>query len=118
MRLLTTVSASVKSGSYDGMAYIYCHDPKQDYCFSLARRVDSSDIEVMVVDQVVHRVDQLEVALHASGLVATLSTQAASLLDGHSKYEIEFLPGNWSRQSVEEALAAILRGKDGLTVSG
>ncbi|MNV56026.1 hypothetical protein D3C71_1482930 [compost metagenome] len=118
MRLLATVSASVKSDAYDGMAYIYCHDPKQDYCFSLTRRVDSGDIEVMVVDQVVHRVDRLEVALHASGLIATLSTQAASLLDGHSKYEIEFLPGNWSRQNVEEALAAIFRGKDGLTANG
>jgi len=118
MRLRATVSASANSNTYDGMAYIYCHDPKQNYCFSLTRAVGSDDIEVMVVDQVVHRVDRLEVALHASGFIATLSTESASLLDGHSKYDIEFLPGDWSLQSVEEALAAIFRGKDGLTANG
>jgi len=116
MKLRATVSASANSDAYDGMAYIYCHDPRQNYCFSLTRAVGSDDIEVMVFDQVVHRVDQLEVALKASGFRATLSMDAASLLDGHSEYDIEFLPGAWNRQTVEEALAAIFRGKEGLSV--
>ena len=93
-------------------------DPKQNYCFSLARTVGSGDIEVIVVDQIVHRVDRLKVALHAAGFIATLSTEAASLLDGHLEYDIEFLPGDWSRQHVEEALAAIFLERNGLTVNG
>ncbi|SDE61683.1 hypothetical protein SAMN05444679_12641 [Variovorax sp. CF079] len=118
MQLRTTVGTSASSDAYDGMAYIYCHDPAQNYCFSLAREVDSDVIEVMVVDQVVHRVDRLEVALNATGFKATLSTAAASQLDGHREYDIEFLPGDWSRQTVEEALTAIFRGKEGLSASG
>lgn len=117
MQLHATVNASANSDVYDGMAYIYCHDPAQNYCFSLTRTVDSDDIEVMVVDQVVHRVDRLDVALHASGFKATFSTEVASLLDGHLEYVIEFLPGDWSRQTIEQALTAIFRGKDGLSAS-
>jgi len=114
MKLRATVSVSANSDAYDGMAYVYCHDPRQNYCFSLTRAVGSDDIEVMVVDQVVHRVERLEVALQASGFRATLSMDAASLLDGHAEYEIEFLPGDWNPQTVKEALAAIFRGKEGL----
>jgi hypothetical protein len=118
MQLRATVNASANGDAYDGMAYIYCHDPRQNYCSSLARTAGSDDIEIMVVDQVVHRVDQLEVALHAARFTATLSTEAASLLDGHRAYDIEFLPGDWSRQTVEEALTAIFRGKEGLSARG
>lgn len=117
MKLRATVSASANSDAYDGMAYIYCRDLGQNYCFSLTRAVGSDDIEVMVVDQVVHRVDRLEVALQASGFRATLSMDAALMLDGHSEYDIEFLPGDWNHQAIEEALLAIFRGKAGLTAS-
>lgn len=115
MKLRAIVSASANSGACGGMAYIYCYDPRQNYCFSLTRAFGSNDIEVMVVDQVVHRVEWLGVALHASGFSATLSMNAASLLDGHAEYDIEFLPGDWNPQTVEEALAAIFRGKEGLS---
>lgn len=115
MKLRTTVSASPSSDAYDGMAYIYCCDPALNYCFSLTRLVGSDDIEVMVVDQIVHRVDRLEVCLQASGFKACLSAEAATLLDGHREYDIEFLPGDWSRPAIEDALAAIFRGKAGLT---
>ncbi|HCN72860.1 MAG TPA: hypothetical protein DIS96_14560 [Pusillimonas sp.] len=54
MQLRATVSTSSNRDTYDGMAY-----PKQNYCFSFNRMVGSSDIEILVVEQVVHRVDRL-----------------------------------------------------------
>lgn len=117
MLLRTTVSASAPSDAYDRRAYIYCQDPVQNYCFSLSRKASSDWIEVMVVDQVVHRVVELQVALNPDGFKATLNAEAAVMLDGHSDYDIEFLPGGASHETVEAALNMIFQGKGGLSVS-
>jgi hypothetical protein len=86
MRLRATVSASADSDSYDGMTYIYCYDPRQGYCFSLTCTVGADDIEVMVVDQVIHRVDWLPNPLfhrtytksRVARRIQTLSVEASS----------------------------------------
>ncbi|SEK14341.1 MULTISPECIES: hypothetical protein [unclassified Variovorax] len=116
MQLHATVSASPRHSDYDGAAYIYCHDPLQDYCFSLIRKTDSSGIEVMVVDQIVRRVDHLDVDLGISGFTATLSQDDAASLDGYIEYRIEFLPGDWEWQTIRNSLAVIFREKTGLVI--
>ena len=113
--LHATINASAHSDARNGLAYIYCHDPKQNYCFSLSREADSNVIEVMVADQVVHRVVDLAVVSTAHGFVATLSDEAAARLDGHRRYEIVSLPPSASQDVIGAALDAIFRGKGGLT---
>ncbi|MDR7306509.1 transcriptional repressor [Rhodoferax saidenbachensis] len=117
MKLRATVLASSSDNGYDGMAYIYCHDPELNYCFSLTRSPDSEDVEVMVVDQRVRRVLGLRLELSKEGFVAHLEPSIAAELDGHTEYEIEFLSTPQGVGLVEAALQTIFREKDGLVVN-
>jgi hypothetical protein len=116
MYLLAQVSASPSDERYDGLASVYCHDPKRNYCFSLSRHPDSSEIEVMVVDQVFQRVRELEVVLSPKGFRARLSAEVAAKLDGEAEYKVEFLGKNLQPFSIEEAMQAVFRGKPGLSL--
>jgi hypothetical protein len=98
------------------MASVYCFDPNRSYCFSLTRQIGSDEIEVMVVDQIFRRVNQLNVILSPTGLRATLDPEIASKLDGHVEYEVEFLGQNLEPHTVEEAARAVFRGKSGLSI--
>ncbi len=115
MILHATVSGSPHDPFYE-MALIYCFDESQNYCFSLTRRPESQEIEIMVVDQVNERVDTLAVDLYRNQIQANIPSEPAKKLDGHEKYTIEFQVGDLEFKNISAALEKIFDGKSGLTV--
>jgi len=115
MILHATVSGSPHDPFYE-MALIYCFDESKNYCFSLTRRPESKEIEIMVVDQVNERVDTLAVDLYRNQIQAKIPPEPAKKLDGHEKYIIEFQVDDLEFKNISAALEKIFDGKPGLTV--
>lgn len=102
----TGVASSVADDDYDGMAYIYCVDGS-GYCLSLSRRPDAALVEVMVVDQVVHRTAGVAAELHADRLVVGLSPSAAASLDHIVAYVVPLSMDAEELRELDAALTAI-----------
>ncbi|MDH2434608.1 hypothetical protein QCD60_18860 [Pokkaliibacter sp. MBI-7] len=115
MILHATVSASPHDPFHE-MALIYRLDKSKDYCFSLTRRPDSSEIEIMVVDQVNEKIDTLAVDLYMNKIQEKIHPEQANKLDGHEKYIIEFQVDDLEFKNISAALEKIFDGKLGLTV--
>jgi len=113
-KLCGVVFASAADDEYDGMAHLWMRDAETEYWFSLSRAADSNAIEVMVSDQLNYNGDEVSVTLSTTGIVARLSHAAASALDGHLEYAIEFHPDSQGIACIREALEVIFRGKSGL----
>lgn len=111
------VFAETEDDEYDGVAHVHVRDAETAYWFSLSRGVDSDTIQVMVSDQLIYDGDDLSVTLSASGIRARLSNAAASKLDGHVEYFVEFHPESQGVDSIGAALKVIFRGKSGLLLS-
>lgn len=114
MDLKVTILASEFDEDYE-MALVYCFDKTKDYCFSLTRLPDSEEIEVMVLDQINHRVNDLSVVLNQSSIEVTLSKEASSNLDGHASYTIAFEPLKTDINELRRALEKIFEEKNGFT---
>lgn len=112
-KLCGVVFASAEDDEYQRMAHVWIRDVETAYWFSLSRAVDSDAIEVMVSDQLSYH-DEVSVTLSATGMLAKLSDAAASALDGHNEYAIEFHPATQDLASIRQALEVIFRGKPGL----
>lgn len=112
MQLQTQVSASEFDDHYQ-MAFVYCYDSKQDYCFSLSRFPESEEIEIMVLDQVSCRVNDLSVTLLPDRLWVQLEPAVAALLDGHRVYEVCFKPTEVELGELHDALGQIFKNKSG-----
>src|SRR6185295_12201485 len=110
MNLNVTIAASPYDEECD-MAYMYCFDQVRGYCFSLARFPHSDEIEVMVLDQLNHLVNDLSVVLDGNSLEVTLEPDVASCLDGHTQYSIQFEPTAVDRAVLVQTLNTILEGK-------
>ncbi|HEY1397414.1 transcriptional repressor [Roseateles sp.] len=116
MDLEVTVSASPFDEHYE-MALVYCFDRAKNYCFSLSRFPSEPLIEVMVLDQVNHKVEDLDVCLTQDVLVASFSPETAAQLDGESQYNIRLTGVDAaSLKTVREALLEIFRDKQGLRI--
>lgn len=114
MHLNATVSASAFDEHYE-MALVYCFDKEKNYCFSLSRFPDENEIEVMVLDQINYKVDDLSVLLRNSTLTVTLNQAVAAKLDGHLNYTIDLVGIDGSGVSLLcDALRKIFEGKHGL----
>jgi hypothetical protein len=100
------VASSVADDDYEGMAYIYCVDAS-GYCLSLSRQPDAALIEVMVVDQVVHRTAEVAAELHPDMLVIGLSPSAAASLDGIVAYVVPLSVDAEELRALDAALATI-----------
>lgn len=111
------VFADSEDDQYDGLAHVRVRDAETSYWFSLSRRLHSNTIQVMVSDQLTYDGDDLSVTLSPSGIRARLSNAAASKLDGHVEYFVEFHPESQDVHSIGAALKVIFRGKSGLHVS-
>jgi hypothetical protein len=113
-RLRGVVFAEAEDDEYDGMAHVRVRDAETTYWFSLSRRADSDTIQVMVSDQLTYDGCDISVTLSASGIRTRLSSAAASKLDGHVEYFVEFHPDSQDIESIGAALKAIFRDKSGL----
>ncbi|AIO38501.1 hypothetical protein KDW55_22900 [Burkholderia sp. AU19243] len=114
MELHATVGAATFDVDDDeSCANIYCHDPKQDYCFSLLRFPDDSTIEVMVRDQLTAHVQDLSVRLTGNTLEVELDERTAARLDGNTRYVIHLAPGDHDPVVLRAALKEIFDGKNG-----
>lgn len=116
MNLNATFSATPFDDHYQ-MALLYCFDQDQNYCFSLSRFPDEDEIEVMVLDQVNRKVNDLSVVLKGSTLDISLDDNLAAQLDGHSSYTIR-LDGieDHTMETLRDALRKIFEGKHGLRI--
>lgn len=114
MHLNATVSASAFDEYYQ-MALVYCFDREKNYCFSLSRFPEEDEIEVMVLDQINHKVVDLSVELRGSTLNVALDKSLAAHLDGHTSYTIGLLGVEGpERDHLRDALRKIFEGKHGL----
>ncbi|WP_026686725.1 hypothetical protein [Azovibrio restrictus] len=114
MHLNATVSASAFDEQYQ-MALVYCFDRERNYCFSLSRFPEEDEIEVMVLDQINHKVGDLSVKLRGSTLNVILDKSLAAHLDGHTSYTIGLLGIEGpERDNLCDALRKIFEGKHGL----
>jgi hypothetical protein len=100
------VASSVADDDYGGMAYIYCVD-RSGYCLSLCRHPDAALIEVMIVDQRVHRTADVRAALYPDKLVVRLSPSAAASLDGTEEYVVPLSVEPDELRELDAALATI-----------
>ncbi len=100
------VASSVADDDYDGMAYIYCVD-RSGYCLSLSRCPDNTLIEVMVVDQRVHRTAEVTASLSPNKLAVTLTKAAAASLDNVTEYEGPISMSQNELSELDAALTAI-----------
>lgn len=112
MDLHVTVSASEFDEHYE-MALVYCFDQAKNYCFSLTRFPDSEEIEIMVHDQVNHRVNDLRVDLNFNSIDVALSNEVSKNLDGHASYSILFNPSETDINELDKAFKKIFEGKSG-----
>jgi hypothetical protein len=111
------VFALPEDDEYDGMAHVWVRDAETAYWFSLSRRLDSDAIKVMVSDQLTYAGDVLAVTLSASELRTRLTASAATMLDGHVEYVVEFHPESDDIEAIAETLSVIFRGKPGLQLA-
>lgn len=102
----TGVASSVADDDYGGMAYIYCRD-RSGYCLSLSRYPDANVVEVMVVDQRVHRTSEVTAALYTDKLVVGLAPSVAAYLDGVAEYVVPLSVNLDELLELDAALAAI-----------
>ena len=114
MKLNATISASEFDEHYE-MALVYCFDKAKNYCFSLTRFPDSEEIEIMVLDQVNHRVDDLSVVLKSNSIEVSLIEETSKNLDGNASYSIAFDPSDMDINELGKALEKIFEGKNGFT---
>jgi hypothetical protein len=118
MHLNATVSASSFDEHYE-MAFIYCFDKIKNYCFSLSRFPGEDEIEVMILDKINHKVDDLSVQLEEKILTVNLDGGVAAKLDGHTTYTIALLDVDGiGLLSLHDALRKIFYGKNGLQIQG
>lgn len=115
MKLFASVSASSYENE-DNLASLYCFDEAENHCFSIDRYKHEQEIEVMVVDQRVCRVDDLEVVLHSKGITATIDKTVAEKLKSDIVYEIKFAHKFADDKMIECALACIFQNKQGLII--
>ncbi|MEJ5149505.1 hypothetical protein [Comamonas sp. MYb396] len=116
MLLVGTVSALVTDPEYDDMSHVSVRDFTSGYWFSISRISEFADPEVMVKDQLSHRGGVIAVELHSQSFRATLSEAAATALDGHREYVVEFPASQYV--SVRAALEAIFHGANSLHILG
>ena len=116
MHLNATFFASPFDDHYQ-MALLYCIDKEQNYCFSLSRFSDEDKIEVMVLDQVNSKVDDLSVKLRGSMLSVSIDESLAAQLDGHRTYSINLIGADGVKaEDLRDALHKIFEGKHGLGI--
>jgi hypothetical protein len=86
--IIRTKGFATSDGSRDDekLPYLYCVD-NSGYCLSLARILDGELVEVMVLDQVVHKTREVAVELSRDELRVRLSQAAAAAHDGITEYE-------------------------------
>jgi hypothetical protein len=114
MNLNATVWASPFDKHYQ-MALVYCFDKEKNYCFSLSRFPEEDEIEVMVLDQINHKVRDLSVELRGSTMSVTLDESLAARLDDHLMYTINIASAEGAdRGLLCTALSKIFEGKYGL----
>lgn len=116
MHLNATFFASPFDDHYQ-MALLYCIDKEQNYCFSLSRFPDEEKIEVMILDQVNCKVDDLSVKLRGSMLNVSIDESLAAQLDGHRTYSINLFGADGVKvEDLRDALHKIFEGKHGLRI--
>jgi hypothetical protein len=114
MNLNATVWASPFDEHYQ-MALVYCFDKEKNYCFSLSRFPEEDEIEVMVLDQINHKVRDLSVKLRGSTMCVALDESLAARLDDHLIYTINIAGAEGAeRELLCAALRKIFEGKHGL----
>lgn len=111
------VFALADDEEYEGMAHVWVRDAETAYWFSLSRAVDSDAVEVMVSDQLAYVGDVPCVTVTPSSIRTQLSPSAASMLDGHLEYLVEFHPESHDIDSICATLKVIFRGKSGLLLN-
>jgi len=110
--LYARVSASPYDERYE-MALVYCIDIAADYCFSLTRLTDQDEIEVMVLDQVLIKVNDLNLTFREDVLTAHLDPSTANQLDGFEEYVVNLDVSDEERLQLIKALRKIFEGKQG-----
>ncbi len=110
MRFRTNnLGGSPKDEDYGDMAHILCKS-EQGYFFSLTRYPDEQDIEIIVIDQVNSRTDELFASLSSNRLLVTIPPSVAAKLDGETEYVIDFEASAERLTQIDESLAAIFKG--------
>jgi hypothetical protein len=106
------VVSSAADDDYGGMAYLYCVD-RSGYCLSLSRHPDQTLVEVMVVDQRVHRTAEVTAELQPEKLIVRLSPSAAASLDDVAEYVVPLAVDTANLQKLDVALAVIFAATGG-----
>ncbi|MFJ2986817.1 transcriptional repressor [Collimonas sp. NPDC087041] len=112
MELHTVASASVFDDHYQ-MAYLYCFDKQKNYCFSLSRFPSEEEIEIMVSDQINHKVTDLSVELRGGTISVCFDRITATKLDGEMNYQIHIQDFDDRKTVILAALQKIFEGKTG-----
>lgn len=109
-----TLNARVNASAFDShyqMALVYCFDEEQNYRFSLNRFPNEDQIEVMVLDQINCKVDDLSVVLTSDEILVEVEAGVSQKLDGTTHYRIQINGGPTSE--LRDALAKIFEKKQG-----
>ncbi len=94
----------------DGLAYVYRTD-ESGYCLSLCRMPDGELVEVMVLDQIIHKTREVAVTLSRDELRVTVSPDAAAHFDGITDYTVPLAASEVELRELDEALSAIFEGR-------
>jgi hypothetical protein len=94
----------------DELIALYAVDHARNYCLGLCRFPDDPWIEVMVIDQVIHRTTELTVELSRARFRLTLSADAASHLDGVTEYVVPLIPDDEELDELDRVLTILFEG--------
>lgn len=114
------LSATFLAAPYDDgheMAYFYCLDKNNYYELSISRYFEASEVEIVVRDQIKHRVQDLKVTLNGTHLDVFIDAESSKMLDNHTHYSITLkIEDSHQEAALHEALAIIFEGKRGLEI--
>jgi hypothetical protein len=113
-------SPDISFGNYaqdENMLYVYCYDRKLGYCFSLVRLKNVKEIEIMVLDQINEKIDDVDITLTRKCLIAKLDRELALRLDKKKMYTIQFELSDEKYRQLTKTLVEIFEGKQGLKIA-
>lgn len=111
----TTIGFGIRQGTTE-MTYLYCYDDKKDYCFSLVRVPDSDKIEVMVLDQLNDKVNDVNLTLTRGSLLAHFEKDVAIKLDNILSYTVYFNLSDEKYFELKKVLEVIFEDKSGFQI--
>ncbi|WP_298209766.1 hypothetical protein [Acidovorax sp.] len=109
LRTPESIYANPCDDDYEGMAHICCTG-ENGYWFSLSRHIGDNSVEVMVLDQINHKMSDIQVTLSETCLIVDVGNDGARHLDGNSNYQIAFTASPEELNLIDQTLKVLLNG--------